>query len=167
MGNFFDKIKNMTNTSAEDEYYDDYENDNYDDFDDDYDDFEEEKVTSINSYSSPKPVYNNTNNVVNLKANVQMGMVIIHPKVYEDARSIADHIKSYRPVIINLDSVEKELAQRIMDFVSGTCYTLRGDLQRVSGNIFIIAPENVEITGDIREELKTRGINLPWNAADE
>lgn len=169
MGNFFDKLKNMTNLSEQDEYYDDeYMEDEYEDLDDDYDDYEEEKVTPISNFSTNKSGFESRgNNVVNLKASVQMGMVIIHPRSYDDARSIADHIKSYRPVIINLDEVDNVLAQRIMDFVSGTCYTLRGDLQRVARNIFIIAPENVEITGDIREELKTRGINLPWKNTDE
>ncbi len=168
MGNFLDKLKNMTNINEQDDYYeeDEYMEDEYEDFDDAYDEPVEAKARPVNNYSSA--TYEaKTNNIVNLKANVQLGMVIIHPRTYDDARSIADHIKSYRPVVINLDAVDSVLAQRIMDFVSGTCYTLRGDLQRVARNIFLIAPENVEITGDTREELKTRGINLPWKSMEE
>ena len=58
--------------------------------------------------------------------------------------------------------MEYPIAQRIMDFLSGTCYSLEGSIQRVANNIFIIAPENVDISGDFKEELKKKGVLLPW-----
>lgn len=100
--------------------------------------------------------------VVSIHTNVQMSVVIIKPETYEDAQDICDQIKAKKPVVINLEKVEYPIAQRIMDFLSGTCYSLDGSIQRVANNIFIIAPENVEITGDMKEELKTKGILLPW-----
>lgn len=100
--------------------------------------------------------------VVNIHANVQMQVVVVKPQEYEDAQEICDQIKSRRPVVVNLEDVEYPIAQRIMDFLSGTCYSLEGSLQRVSNNIFIIAPENVDISGDFKEELKTKGVILPW-----
>jgi cell division inhibitor SepF len=106
--------------------------------------------------TSPSP------KVVNFQANVQMEVVILQPTTYDEAQEICNHIKSKRPVIINLESMDRNIAQRIMDFVSGSCYTLNGNLQRVTNNIFIIAPENVDIAGDFREELKSNGIILPW-----
>ncbi|NDL67938.1 cell division protein SepF [Anaerotalea alkaliphila] len=102
--------------------------------------------------------------VVNFQANVQMEVVVLQPDTYDEAQEICDHIKSQRPVIINLEAMDKAIAQRIMDFVSGAVYTLNGNLQRVTNNIFIIAPENIDIAGDFREELKSNGIILPWKS---
>lgn len=108
-----------------------------------------------------------TANVVNFQASVKMEVVVIQPKTYDEAQEVCDHIKSQRPVIINLEQMERNVAQRIMDFVSGSCYTLNGNLQRVTNNIFIIAPENIDVAGDFREELKSNGIILPWKATEE
>lgn len=100
--------------------------------------------------------------VYSINTNVQMQVVIIKPENYEDAQEICDQIKTKRPVVVNLEKVEYPVAQRIMDFLSGTCYSLEGSIQRVAHNIFIIAPENVNISGDFKEELKTKGVILPW-----
>ncbi len=104
----------------------------------------------------------NTSQVVSIHTNVQMQVVIIKPECYEDAQEICDQIKNKKPVVINLEKVEYPIAQRIMEFLSGTCYSLEGTIQRVANNIFIIAPENVDISGDFKEELKTKGVFRPW-----
>lgn len=119
------------------------------------------------SYQGGKAPNHNTANVVNFQASVKMEVVVIQPETYDEAQDVCDHIKSQRPVIINLEQMERNVAQRIMDFVSGACYTLNGNLQRVTNNIFIIAPENIDVAGDFREELKSNGIILPWKAAEE
>ncbi len=100
--------------------------------------------------------------IYSVNTSVQMQVVIIKPECYEDAQEICDQIKTKRPVVVNLEKVEYPIAQRIMDFLSGTCYSLDGSIQRVANNIFIIAPENVDISGDFKEELKTKGVLLPW-----
>ena len=104
----------------------------------------------------------NNSQVVSIHTNVQMQVVIIKPECYEDAQEICDQVKAKKPVVVNLEKVEYPIAQRIMDFLSGTCYSLDGTIQRVANNIFVIAPENVDISGDFKEELKTKGIILPW-----
>lgn len=104
----------------------------------------------------------NSAQVYSVNTNVTMRVVIIKPEVYEDAQEICDQIKSNRPVVVNLEKVEYPVAQRIMDFLSGTCYSLEGSIQRVANNIFIIAPGSVDISGDFKEELKTKGVLLPW-----
>ena len=91
-----------------------------------------------------------------------MQVCIIKPACYEDAQEICDQVKARKPVVVNLEKVEYPIAQRIMDFLSGTCYSLNGSIQRVANNIFVIAPENVDVSGDFKEELKTKGIILPW-----
>ena len=100
--------------------------------------------------------------IYSVNTSEQMQVVIIKPECYEDAQEICDQIKTKRPVVVNLEKVEYPIAQRIMDFLSGTCYSLDGSIQRVANNIFIIAPENVDISGDFKEELKTKGVLLPW-----
>ena len=104
----------------------------------------------------------NNPQIYSVNTNVTMQVVIIKPEAYEDAQEICDQIKTKRPVVVNLEKVEYPVAQRIMDFLSGTCYALEGSIQRVANNIFIIAPENVDISGDFKEELKTKGVLLPW-----
>ena len=85
------------------------------------------------------------------------------PECYEDAQGICDNIRAKRPVVVNLERVEYPVAQRIMDFLSGTCYSLDGSIQRVSSNIFIIAPVNFDISSDTREEPKlNKSVILPW-----
>lgn len=113
---------------------------------------------------APRKASAKSNNpqVYSINTNVQMQVVIIKPECYEDAQEICDQIKTKRPVVVNLEKVEYPVAQRIMDFLSGTCYSLEGSIQRVANNIFIIAPENVDISGDFKEELKTKGVLLPW-----
>jgi len=109
-----------------------------------------------------KPMPKGSPQVYSINTNVQMQVVIIKPSCYEDAQEICDQIKTKRPVVVNLEKVEYPIAQRIMDFLSGTCYSLEGSIQRVANNIFIIAPANVDISGDFKEELKTKGVILPW-----
>lgn len=77
--------------------------------------------------------------IYSVNTSVQMQVVIIKPECYEDAQEICDQIKTKRPVVVNLEKVEYPIAQRIMDFLSGTCYSLEGSIQRVANNIFIIA----------------------------
>lgn len=118
------------------------------------------------SAQSQQPNYSSqrrsSSQVVSIHTNVQMQVCIIKPEKYEDAQEICDQIKARKPVVVNLEKIEYPTAQRIMDFLSGTCYSLDGTIQRVANNIFIIAPENVDVSGDFKEELKTKGVILPW-----
>lgn len=170
MAKIFDRMKDLMFGEYEDDEDDYYE-------DDDYMDTPPRSSRERDSYSSgyggretdysapaPRKPAGGRNNpqVYSINTNVQMQVVIIKPECYEDAQEICDQIKTKRPVVVNLEKVEYPIAQRIMDFLSGTCYSLEGSIQRVANNIFIIAPENVDISGDFKEELKTKGVLLPW-----
>ncbi len=146
-----------------------------DDYDDDFEGYDEPAKTSREAMdyapssvrsTSAAPSYQTTkrssSQVVSIHTNVQMQVCIVKPEKYEDAQEICDQIKSRRPVVVNLEKIEYPTAQRIMDFLTGTCYSLDGTIQRVANNIFIIAPENVDVSGDFKEELKTKGVILPW-----
>ena len=161
MANLIDKMRDLI-------FGEEYMEEDYDDYDPAVGDTESEMpvretpvVRETSEYSAPTRRRNNSQ-VVSIHANVQMQVVIVKPEAYEDAQEICDQIKDKKPVVVNLENVEYPTAQRIMDFLSGTCYSLEGSIQRVSNNIFIIAPENVDISGDFKEELKTKGVILPW-----
>lgn len=78
----------------------------------------------------------------------QMKVVVMQPESFEEARDITNHLKSRKPIVINLESVDKNVARRIVDFLSGAVYALDGDIQKVSNGIFLIAPNNVGILGE-------------------
>ena len=169
MAKIFDKMKDLMFGDYEDD--DEYYEDEYE-----YDIPVRETAQPNNTYnlrdankemdysgaSSQRKTNRNNPQVYSINTNVQMQVVIIKPNCYEDAQEICDQIKTKKPVVVNLEKVEFPVAQRIMDFLSGTCYSLEGSIQRVANNIFIIAPENVDISGDFKEELKTKGVILPW-----
>ena len=82
-----------------------------------------------------------------------MGVCVIKPTKIEDYREIADTLLSNCTVVLNLEGLDVELAQRIIDFASGSCYAINGGLQKVSSYIFIMTPSDVEISGDIQDIL--------------
>ena len=78
---------------------------------------------------------------------------VIKPTTVEDARDVTDTLVGGRAVILNLEGLHVELAQRIIDFTAGSCYAIDGNLQKISSYIFIITPKSVEISGDFQEML--------------
>lgn len=88
-------------------------------------------------------------------ANGQVNMVIIRSNDYSDARTVADHILSNRAVLLNLENCNKEMAQRILDFLSGVVYSQGGDLQRVAHSTYAVTPRNVGLQGELAEEYRT------------
>ncbi|MBQ2941062.1 MAG: cell division protein SepF [Clostridia bacterium] len=100
--------------------------------------------------------------VVNITSTTQFKVVVIQPESFEEAREIAENLKANKPVIVNLEKIEKEQARRMVDFVSGASYALGGDIQKISNMIFLVTPYNVGILGDFKDELKNKGI-FPWS----
>lgn len=100
--------------------------------------------------------------VVNITSTTQFKVVVIQPESFEEAREIAENLKSNKPVIVNLEKIEKEQARRMVDFVSGASYAIGGDIQKISNMIFLVTPYNVGILGDFKDELKNKGI-FPWS----
>ncbi len=100
--------------------------------------------------------------VVNIHATTQLQVVVIQPETFDETQDIADHFKSKKPVVINLELLEKDIARRVIDFLSGTVYALDGSIQKVASDIFLIAPYNVNIMGDFKDELRSKGV-FPWS----
>ncbi len=88
-------------------------------------------------------------------------LVLIEPKSFEECPKLVDFLKGRRPVIINLEKLETEVARKIFDFMSGATYALEGNVQKVANNIFIFAPENVDIAATQAEKPAAED-NNPW-----
>ena len=97
---------------------------------------------------------NRKGKVVNIHQSTYVKVVVYQALTYDDTQNIIDNLKSRKPVIVNLDSLETELAQRVLDFMSGAVYALDGTIQKVSRSIFVLVPSNVDIVGNIPEDLK-------------
>ena len=86
-------------------------------------------------------------NVVSLPTSAQMKMIVYHPVSYEDTQNIIDNLKSRKPVIVNMDELEIDCAQRILDFMAGAIYALNGTITKVARGIFVVAPNNYDVIG--------------------
>lgn len=100
----------------------------------------------------PRPARNYARTAPMRTAPARAGMEVnmIRPTSMDDARDICDMLLSGRAVVINLEGVQVDLAQRIIDFSSGSCYSIDGNLQKISSYIFIITPSNIELTGEFQ-----------------
>jgi cell division inhibitor SepF len=94
-------------------------------------------------------------NVVSIHQQKHTRMVLSEPRSYEEAQDIADHLRSRRPVLVNLQRVRPDQAMRMVDFLSGTVYALNGHIAKVGPNIFVCTPESVELEGTITEMLNS------------
>ena len=109
-----------------------------------------------------KPFWNRNKKVVNMPQTEQIRMVISQPTTFEQSEAICDLLKEKKSVIVNLEYVNKDVARRIVDVISGAVHALDGHIQKVSNSIFLIAPYNYEITNDLaREEIKNK-LSVSW-----
>ena len=98
--------------------------------------------------------------VVNIHATAQLQVVLVKPERFENASEIADHLKEKRTVVINLESTNKDIARRLIDFLSGVAYAGEGKIKKVAANTYIITPYHVDIMGDLIDELENNGLYL-------
>ena len=173
----FDKVLKKLKMVPEDEEYDDYDEfddtaeteeikpkkakkpkrEAYDDF--------EDTSSSYGAYSNPgkvqeEPVqqrpassYGNKENVkvLSMSGKAQKGntdVCMIMPRSFDDATTIADMLLEYKAVVLNMEGIDMAAAQRLIDFASGACYTVGGNLQKISKKIFMIVPQNMNLSGD-------------------
>lgn len=162
-----DKFLNMMKL---DDDYDD-EDDIFDD-EDEYDDYEPKQKKSF--FKKDKEEYDDfdlqpeykrntpasSNKVTPMRQGGQkraanMEVCVIKPTAVDDAREITETLLSGRTVILNLEGLDLEIAQRIIDFTSGATFAISGNLQKISNYIFLVTPTNVEISGDLQDLLNT------------
>ncbi len=161
------------NPDDEDDYYDDY---GYED------DYEEEPASRRISRKEkaevpreePHVVKDNkpkqTTKITPMRPAKKQGasgmeVCVIKPTSVEDAREITETLLSNRTVVLNVEGLDVDIAQRIIDFTSGSCFAISGNLQKISNYIFIITPESVDISGDFQDLLdsfNTSGLHLDF-----
>ena len=103
------------------------------------------------------------NKVVNRTSSTNIGFGILdrydcRKWIEYDARSIADHLNAKRTVVLNLEQTSKDISRRLIDFLSGVAYANNGQIQRVANSTYIITPYNVDIMGDLLDELENSGV---------
>ena len=99
-----------------------------------------------------------SNKVVNIHTTTQLQVVLVKPERFENAREIADHLREKRTVVLNLEQTDKEIARRLLDFLSGVAYANEGKIKKVAVSTYIITPYNVGIMGDLIDELENNGV---------
>jgi cell division inhibitor SepF len=120
-------------------------------------DYEEEDEAE-----EPKTIFGRNKKVVNMPQTQQIKMVISQPTTFEQSEEICNYLKERKSVIVNLEYVNKDVARRIVDFISGSVHALDGHIQKISNSIFLIAPTNYEIANEMaREEIKNR-LSVSW-----
>jgi cell division inhibitor SepF len=97
--------------------------------------------------------------VVNLHTQKQIKVVLCEAKTFDEAQTIADQLRSRRPVVVNLQGAPYETALRILDFISGTIYALSGRMEKLGQHVFLCAPDNIEIQGTISEWMQTHQVD--------
>ena len=161
-----------------------------DDFDDDNYEFTQEEIDAErarmqkSSYNPEEPintgisskaftevvppmVYSQSNaadDKISINQSGQFKMVVIEPRNYDECRKLVDQMRARKPIIVNLERVETELARKMFDFLTGATYALSGNVQRVTPNIFIFAPTNVNINAKIDRDTEAGGTEStsPW-----
>ena len=101
-----------------------------------------------------------SNKVVNIHTTTQLQVVLVKPERFENASEIADHLREKRTVVLNLESTNKDIARRLLDFLSGVAYANEGKIKKVAISTYIITPYNVDILGDLIDELENNGLYL-------
>ncbi len=168
MAGFVDKFKRMWDAPD-----DEYEYNEYDDYDRDRDDvpMEDEPRSSRRSSSASSSRYDDfddlgsressrRNKVVNISATAKLSVALFKPERFgEETRNIADELIKTHTVVLNLENTNKDMARRIIDFLSGVAYANRGKIKKVATSTFIIIPNNVDLTGDdLLDELEHSGV---------
>ena len=158
---FIDELKRLARP-----YEDDDEDEEFDDFEpvsrSERMDRTDRGVRTAKSESTGAifPVENErrSNKVVNIHTTTQLQVVLVKPERFENASEIADHLREKRTVVLNLESTNKDIARRLLDFLSGVAYANEGKIKKVAISTYIITPYNVDILGDLIDELENNGL---------
>ena len=117
-----------------------------------------ESVSPFEVERSDRTADRRSNKVVNIHTTTQLQVVLVKPDRFENAAEIADHLREKRTVVLNLEQTSKDVSRRILDFLSGAAYAQEGKVKKVALSTYIITPYNVDILGDLIDELENNGL---------
>ncbi len=118
----------------------------------------EEKIDRSERYERPARRPRNSDKVVNIHTTAQLQVVLVKPEKFEEAATIGDNLNAKRTVVLNLESTNREIARRLLDFLSGVAYANNGQIKKVANSTYIITPYNVDVMGDLIDELENNGM---------
>lgn len=148
--NLMNKVWGFFGIEPEDEDEEELEN-----YDEEYEQEEDEE-------EEDRRLFGRKNKVVNMPQANQVKMIISQPTNFEQSEEICQYLKERKSCIVNLEYVNKDVARRIVDFISGGVYALNGHIQKISNSIFLIAPANYDISNEMgREEVKNK-LSVSW-----
>ena len=145
MSNVLSKVKSLLGFEDYAEY-DDYEDEDY------------EKEMSDDDEVEPVITNKKNSKVVNIHTSSVAKVTITKPVDYEEATEICEALKNRRIVLVNTTVLELKIAQRLLDFISGSCYALGGELQQIEKGVYILSPSNVEVTNELKNELSSKAV---------
>ncbi len=162
MAGFVDKFKRMWDAPDDEYEYDEY---GYDEQDDELEEprSRSRRFDNFDDYNEqPVREHSRKSKVVNISTTAKLQVALFKPEKFgEETRNIADELVKTHTVVLNLEHTNKDMARRIIDFLSGVAYANRGKIKKVSANTFIIIPNNVDLTGDdLLDELEHNGLYL-------
>ena len=96
--------------------------------------------------------------MVNIHATTQLQVVLVKPDKFEDAANIAEHLRDKHTVVLNLESTNKDVSRRLLDFLSGVAFAQDGKIKKVAQGTYLITPYNVNLMGDLIDELENNGL---------
>ena len=147
---FFDELKRLARPYEDEEEYE---------YEEDFAPVGPAKETARDRGRDRDADRRSTNNkVVNIHTTTQLQVVLVSPTRFENASDIADHLRDKRTVVLNLEQTDKNIARRLIDFLSGVAYANEGTIKKVALSTYIITPYNVEILGDLIDELENNGL---------
>lgn len=154
---FFDELKRLTRA-----YDDDEVDEGFDEFDEAPKPERKRAERAAREEIAPSifdtQAERRSNKVVNIHTTTQLQVVLVKPDKFESAPEIADHLREKRTVVLNLESVDKNVARRLLDFVAGVAYASEGKIKKVAAFTYIVTPFNVDILGDLVGELENNGL---------
>lgn len=165
-----DKFLDVMKLNDEDDYYEDdflEEDDDYEEKpkrrlfgkkrEEDYEEEEADAFPTVVKKEKQGASRSSQNKVTPIRQSKRQGsgmeVCVVKPTSVEDAREITETLLNSRTVVLNLEGLDVEIAQRIIDFTSGACFAIAGNLQKISNYIFIVTPPNVDISGDFQDIL--------------
>lgn len=110
--------------------------------------------------AAPVEAERRSSKIVNLSATTKLQVVLVKPERFENVTEIADHLRDRRSVVLNMEKTPKEVARRILDFLAGVSYANEGKIKKIAVSTYIITPYNVDLMGDLVDELENNGLYL-------
>lgn len=155
---FIDEIRRLARP-----YEDEEDEEEYDDFEPPVsrpERREKARESAGGFYNSESEQPRRSNKVVNIHTTTQLQVVLVKPDRFDNVSEIAEHLRSKHAVVLNLEATNKDIARRLVDFLSGCAYALDGKIKKIAISTYIITPYNVDIIGDLIDELENNGLYL-------